>query len=155
MPFVLIIVVIISAIAGLLFVVLPGRQSPAEQQAEQQALLPDLSTTDTSSTTPAKQKTYTNGTYSANASYFTPKRVRHNISVTITINDDTITTANVLYDGAEAKTPSHTNFDGAYEQLVLGVEIDDLDLARVGGASLTTTAFNEALSDIASDASPQ
>ena len=176
MPIALIIIIIISAITGLLLFVFPNEQSSTEQQpeqtatvdkevntvriqqVEQQTQLPQRPVTDTppeTGTTSATQNTYSNGTYTANASYFTPKRVQHNISVTLTVNNDTITAADVLYDGKEAKTPSHTNFDGAYEQRILGVEIDNLDLARVGGASLTTVAFNEALADIASDASSQ
>ena len=175
MPLVVIIIVVISAIAGLLFFISPDRQSPTEQPEPERKANADLMqemegetqfpeplpkplTTETppeASTTSSEQSAYTDGTYTANASYFTPKRVQHNISVTLTINDDVITAADVLYDGAEARTPSHTNFDGAYEQIVLGVEIDDLDLARVGGASLTTTAFNETLADIATEASTQ
>ena len=152
MPIALIIIVIIGAVTGLLFFVFPGKQSSIDQPLD-----PPVEYTTTSDreadTTSTEKNTYNNGTYTANATYFTPKRVQHNISVTLTINDDVITAADVLYDDAEAKTPSHTGFDGAYEQLVLGVEIDNLDLARVGGASLTTVAFNEALADIASDAS--
>jgi hypothetical protein len=46
------------------------------------------------------------------------------------------------------KTPSHTGFDTAYEAEVVGQPLDDLRLSRTGGASLTSDAFNEAVTDI-------
>ena len=161
MPLALIIIIAIGAVAGLLFVVSPNEQEYIEatgrevdtaltQESAQPVQQAESAVTHT---TPAEKNTYNNGTYTANATYFTPKRVQHNISVSVTINNDIITDADVLYDDAEAKTPSHIGFDGAYEQRVLGAEVDNLDLARVGGASLTTTAFNEALADITSNAS--
>lgn len=154
MPIALIIIVVIGAVVGLLFFMPSNEQSPTDRPTEPPATYTTADTPATIDTAPAQQNTYKNGTYTADAAYFTPKRVRHNISVSVTIQDDVITTADVLYDGAEAKTPSHIGFDGAFEQAVLGAEMsDDINLARVGGASLTTVAFNEALADIASDAS--
>lgn len=165
MLLILVVIIGVVVIAGLAFFFLPNRQPPeptvtnatatvaevdfpaaptAERRADELSLEPAA---------PTQTNVYRDGTYTANAEYYTPKRRKHVISVTLSLRDDVIADVDVQYDGAGAKTPSHTRFDGAYETLVLGVEMDDLDLSRVGGASLTTTAFNEALGDITSDAS--
>jgi len=102
---------------------------------------------------PAATTNYSDGIYTASASYFTPARKEHDIDVTLTIADDTITNATVIYDGGSASSGSHKRFDEAYEAVVVGATIDSLNLSRVGGASLTTDAFNEALSSIKSEAS--
>ncbi len=165
MLLVFVIIIGVVVIAGLAFFLLPNRQPPEPPATSATATVTE---TDFPAVPPAERRenvvplepavptqtnVYRDGTYTANAEYYTPKRRKHVISVTLSLQDDVIAGADVQYDGAEAKTPSHIRFDGAYETLVLGVEMDDLDLSRVGGASLTTTAFNEALGDITSDAS--
>lgn len=88
------------------------------------------------------------GTYEATASYLTPKQTEHVMDVTLTVSDGVVSEANVLYDGAAPKTPQHSAFDATYEAVVIGEEVEDLDLSRVGGASLTTGAFNAAVDKI-------
>lgn len=89
-----------------------------------------------------------NETYVATASYLTPKRTEHDIEITLELEGKTIIDANVTYDGDTAKTPSHSAFDGVYTTVVLGKNINQIELSRVGGASLTSDAFNEAVADI-------
>ena len=85
---------------------------------------------------------------SADATYLTPARKEHGIGVALSIEDGVITAANVQYDNAEAKTPQHKAFDAVYQSEVVGKNINALSLSRVGGASLTTAAFNEAVAEI-------
>ena len=85
---------------------------------------------------------------SADATYLTPARKEHLVGVALSIEDGIITAANVQYDNAEAKTPQHKAFDAAYKSVVIGENINTISLSRVGGASLTTTAFNEAVASI-------
>lgn len=98
------------------------------------------------------ETTYTDGTYTSVTSYLTPKNVEHEITVEITLSDDAVSGATVLYDGAEAETGSHKRFEDAYEAEILGVVLDDVELSRTGGASLTTEAFNEAIEVIKQEA---
>jgi hypothetical protein len=84
----------------------------------------------------------------AEASYFTPKRTEHDIMVMLELEDEIIVDANVTYDGGSAVTPSHKGFEGAYGQAVIGQNINTIELSRVGGASLTSDAFNDAVADI-------
>ena len=89
------------------------------------------------------------GTYVAEASYLTPRRTNHDIEVSLTLEDNVVTAAEVLYDGeSNASTPNHSSFDAAYESEVIGKSLDEISLSRVGGASLTSNAFNEAVAEI-------
>ena len=84
----------------------------------------------------------------AEASYLTPKRTEHDLVVTLELDGETVVAANVTYDGGPAMTPMHSAFDGAYTTEVIGVNVNEIDLSPVGGASLTSVAFNEAVADI-------
>ena len=87
-------------------------------------------------------------TYNAQADYLTPRRTNHDVGISLTIEDSIITAANVTYDGGPAGTPAHIGFDNAYAEAVIGQNINEVELSRVGGASLTSDAFNDAVADI-------
>jgi hypothetical protein len=87
-------------------------------------------------------------TYSAEASYFTPNRTEHEMLITLELEGETVVDANVTYDGAPAQTPNHSNFDNAYTAEVIGKNINNIELSRVGGASLTSNAFNDGVAEI-------
>jgi hypothetical protein len=87
-------------------------------------------------------------TYSAMASYFTPNRTEHEMEVVLDLEGETIVDANVAYNGGTAQTPQHISFDEAYLTQVIGQDINNVQLSRVGGSSLTSAAFNEAVTDI-------
>jgi uncharacterized protein with FMN-binding domain len=95
---------------------------------------------------------YADGVYDATASYFTPNNTEHVIDVSLTIADGVVAGVEVVYDGSSAKTPNHSRFDAAVAGDVVGVPLDDVQLSRTGGASLTSEAFNEAVDTIKQDA---
>ena len=89
-------------------------------------------------------------TFTETGSYLTPARTEHKIAVTLTLLNGIVTEADVIYDGEKGfSNPSHERFDGAYAVEVIGKPLSDISLSRVGGASLTSTAFNEAVTKIA------
>lgn len=92
----------------------------------------------------------TAGTFTASGRYLTPARTNHEIDVTLTINAaGIITAADVVYDGGDGfSNPNQERFDNAYSTLVIGQSIDTVSLSRVGGASLTSRAFNDAVAEI-------
>lgn len=96
----------------------------------------------------AANKTKAATQHAATASYFTPRRKEHEVAVTLKLNGATITDAEVSYDGGKPRAPSHTAFDNAYKSEVIGKNIKDVSLSRVGGASLTSDAFNQAVEAI-------
>ena len=95
---------------------------------------------------------YRDGTYSSTESYYTPKRIKHDIEVTLDIENNVITGVDVKYDGNPAKSPSHRKFDSAYKQITTGVRIDELEASRIGGSTLTTYAFVDAIDNIREEA---
>jgi hypothetical protein len=95
---------------------------------------------------------FKDGSFTANTAYTDPGRKEHDIEVTLTIADDVVTAATVLYNGAAANTPNHTRFENGYKQEVVGKPLDSISLSRVGGASLTTEAFNDAVASIKTEA---
>lgn len=97
---------------------------------------------------------YADGTYRATGSYLTPRRTSHDIEVELTIENDIVVASNVLYDGQASgfSNDNQARFDGTYQTEVIGQPLDSINLSRVGSASLTSNAFNEAKAKIASAA---
>ncbi len=95
---------------------------------------------------------YKDGTYSTDVTYQTPKRDEYGVAVSLTLAKDIVTDAKVIYSNGAEKDPNAAKFEAAYKTEVIGKDIDTLNLSRVGGASLTTAAFNNALVNIKADA---
>jgi hypothetical protein len=88
-------------------------------------------------------------TLSGTGTYLTPARTSHKIDVSLTLEDGIVTAADVVYDNGEGfSNPNQERFDGAYQAEVIGKPLSEISLSRVGGASLTSAAFNEAVAEI-------
>lgn len=97
---------------------------------------------------------YQNGTYVFESSYTVPSGHEEPIRVSLTLNNDIVTDADVQVQGVVGTSRLYQGkFLKAYEAEIEGKDIDDLSLSRVGGSSLTTGAFNKALLDIKIQAS--
>ncbi len=93
-------------------------------------------------------------TFTETGSYLTPARTSHELAVSLTLEDGIVTAADVVYDGGEGfSNPNQERFDGAFAAEVIGKPLSEISLSRVGGASLTTNAFNEAVAKIAAASS--
>lgn len=92
--------------------------------------------------------TYADGTYTAEGSYQTPETVEQ-ISVTLTLADGVVTDVEVTGDpqAPESKQYQGQFIDGIAEQ-VDGKSLDDLNVSRVAGSSLTSGGFNKAVESI-------
>jgi cytoskeletal protein RodZ len=90
--------------------------------------------------------------YLSEQTYLTPARTSHELEVSLSVADDgTVVGANVTYDNQDGYSNSHQErFDEAYRDEVVGKKLSEIELSRVGGASLTSEAFNEAVADIRS-----
>lgn len=100
---------------------------------------------------PAVVNNYKNGTYSTQTNYRTPGG-NYQITVGLTVKDDKVTATNISFDSEGALSNYSTRFSSAYQGQVIGQELGNINLSRVGGASLTTGAFNKALMTIKADA---
>lgn len=100
----------------------------------------DPAPTSTDATAP-----YADGTYTAEGSYQTPETVE-TVSVTMTLTDDVVTAVEVVGDptAPESKRFQGQFIDGIAEHVV-GKSLDELDVDRVAGSSLTSGGFNQAV----------
>lgn len=133
----------VASIAALVFFSRPSGTNNAVKETRTTSLF-----TDTSETTTDHKTTLNEVTVSGVAKYKTPTHYTHVLDVTLNLDDRRVTSLSVLYDGHEAQTPQHKAFASAISEEVLEKNIANLSLVRVGGASLTTRAFNEALAEI-------
>lgn len=106
--------------------------------------------TQTKPSTPAS--TYADGTYTASKTYRTPEG-SYTMNVSLTVANDTVTAVSTTFDSKAQRDGYTKRFSNSYQSYVLGKDLESVSLSRVGGASLTTGAFNSALSSIRSQAS--
>ncbi len=111
-------------------------------------------TTPTTPTTPAAPTTpatvYADGTKTVNTTYRAPENSNHTMTVTLTLKGDVVTASSIVYGGDKVgeSTKYQNRFMAAYESQVIGKKLDSIKLSRVGGASLTTNGFNDALAKV-------
>jgi hypothetical protein len=95
---------------------------------------------------------YRDGTYTAVGDYRSPAGPE-TIDVSITLKDDIIVDAVV---DANATNKLSIDFQGkfisGYKAMVIGKRLDEVQLDKVSGSSLTPAGFNEALVEIKADA---
>lgn len=102
----------------------------------------------TASVTTASVSTYNDGTYTANASYNTPGGPQ-DLGVSITLKSDVITEVTITEGAKDAVSQKFQDqFAAGYKVLVVGKNIDDVQLTKVSGSSLTPGGFNDALNAI-------
>ncbi len=111
-------------------------------------------TTATTPETPTVDTVYENGVYNTVTEYRAPNNAQHVVTVNLTLANDVVTAATVSYSGDNvAASKNYQNkFDAALPTQVIGKKLDTISLSRVGGASLTTDAFNKAVIAIKADA---
>ncbi len=101
---------------------------------------------------PVSTNDYTNGNYASQMSYRTPDGT-YTMDVTLTVSNDKITAATLGFDSDGARDGYSKRFANAYKSTLIGQDLGSASLSRVGGASLTTRAFNNAISSIRTQAS--
>ncbi len=143
MPYIIIIVII--AVAGLAFTFMRTDDTPT---------ITETPVIETTTEVPAAmtQGTYRNGAHTASATYTTPKRSEYKIDVSLTLTDDTVTDAAIVYAQGSENDKNAQRFEQAYKTEVIGKKLDEINLSRVGGASLTSNAFNDAVAKIKTEA---
>lgn len=100
----------------------------------------------------AATSAYKNGEYTAVGSYQSPGGEQQ-LGVTVTLSNSVITALSV--DTSQTKGTS-ADFQGKFKSgidaLVVGKSIDELDVSKVSGSSLTSGGFNDAIDQIKTDA---
>ncbi|MDH3047688.1 FMN-binding protein [Gordonia alkanivorans] len=95
---------------------------------------------------------YKDGEYTAEGGYISPGGPQK-VGVTVTLSNDVITAVSV--DTSQTKGPSveyQGKFAGGISDVVVGKNINDIDVDKVSGSSLTSGGFNEAIEKIKQEA---
>lgn len=96
---------------------------------------------------------YRSGVYTAVAEYRVPDRETNKITIKVTLENDVIKDLSNEYVGSGSQSIRYKNsFESMIKNETIGKKIDQLNLANVGGASLTTPAFNQAIGQIINQA---
>lgn len=142
------IIAVIAVLAGGAFFLLQSKSMLTDQDAD------DMQTSaPVVSTTPAiTNGTYKDGTYKAIGNYVSPGGAE-SIDVSITLKGNVITEAEVV-SKAERSTSKQMQkqFISGYKAQVIGKNINEVNLTKVSGSSLTPRGFNEALDEIKAQA---
>lgn len=140
---IILVVVVLLAIAGGATLMLTNK--PVSQEAS------DARTSTTQSSTAAAGP-YKDGTYSASATYLTPGGTEK-VDIKVTVASDTVSA--VEFTGHPTTREAET-YQGQFEEnlddQVVGKELDEINLSRVSGSSLTPNGFNKALEVVKNDA---
>jgi uncharacterized protein with FMN-binding domain len=100
----------------------------------------------------AASSSYRDGEYTATGQYQSPGG-QETITVDLTLADGVVTAVEVT---GEPSSPDAQNYQSQFESgidsLVVGKSIDDLDVSKVAGSSLTSAGFHAAVDDIKSQA---
>jgi hypothetical protein len=100
-------------------------------------------------TSPNTEQELLDKTFTSTVSYNVPENGVQSMSVTVTLNENVITNISILQSKGAGKSRNYqNNFEASYKSLVLGKDIKSVSLSRVGGASSTTNAFNQAIKSI-------
>ena len=96
---------------------------------------------------------YKDGTYKATDPYYVPRSETNSISITVTVKSGLISAVQVSDDYSDHESGRYvSSFESGISSAVVGQKIDQVNVYRLGGASLTSDAFNAALSQIMSTA---
>ncbi len=153
----LIVIVLVGIVTSVAFAI--NSSDTAKEETSTTPTNQTSATTPEASSPPATTETsssntsaYADGTYNATASYVTPGGIE-SIDVTVTISGGVITDSLLAGSGKTDHAERHqADFAAGYKSMVVGKNVDDVQLSRVSGASLTSNAFNNALDEIKIDA---
>ncbi len=154
--------VLISLVA--VIVVAAGVVGIAAMSKKTDAPAEIMPTTDTSTTTVVTTKpvkittgktvssTYKDGTYTATGSYRSPGG-QDQIQITVALKNDIITSVSAVPMAGDRESKEYqAKFISGYQSVVVGKDISTLKLGAVSGSSLTPIGFNDAITQIKTQA---
>lgn len=130
----------------------PESTTAAEPTAAATSSAAPAETTPATTDSGATTSTYADGTYDAEGSYTSPGGNEH-VGVSITLENDVVTAVTVTPESENPTgTQYQTKFASGIAAVVVGKDIDELDVSKVSGSSLTSGGFNDAVETIKADA---
>lgn len=142
-----VVVAIILLITGGVFALTSKKETPVI--VDQKNLMPtNMPPTGMMNGNTMMNNKYKNGQYDVTGNYISPGGAE-TIKVSLTLEDGIIKDITVT---PQATRPNSVKFQGLfaanYKPLVIGKNIDEVVLNKVGGSSLTPKGFNDAISQI-------
>jgi uncharacterized protein with FMN-binding domain len=129
-------------------------EAPASTQTPQPTPVASTDTSSTSTNTAVPTTTaYKDGTYTKTSKYRVPGGGVNQLSATIILKDGSISSVTTTnkYDERESRMYV-TSFSSNIKNVVTGQKITSSYVGRVGGASLTSGAFNDIIDAVMNDA---
>ncbi|WP_347107826.1 hypothetical protein AAHB33_12780 [Paenarthrobacter sp. S56] len=127
-------------------------QTPATQNGGQESTGSPSSSAGAAGGPAAAGSTYKDGTYSADGTYTSPNG-QETVGVQLTIAGDKVTAVNITTHPSNPNTRKFQGeFAGGIAAQIVGKDIDELNVSKVAGSSLTSGGFNDALQQIKSQA---
>ncbi|CAM3273229.1 hypothetical protein PSET11_01686 [Arthrobacter ulcerisalmonis] len=149
-----------AGIAGLSLIGTVAGCAPAASQGADLTPTPTPSATSAassgasagSSSAAAGTSTYQDGTYSADGNYVSPNG-QETVGVQLTLAAGKVTAVEITQHPSNPNTRKFQGeFAGGIADQVVGKSIDDLNVSKVAGSSLTSGGFNDAVTKIKSEA---
>ena len=95
---------------------------------------------------------YKDGTYSADGHYVSPNGTE-TVGVELTLSGGTVSDVNITQHPSNPNTRKFQGeFAGGIKAQIVGKKLDELNVSKVAGSSLTSGGFNEAVEKIKSEA---
>ena len=95
---------------------------------------------------------YKDGTYSADGNYVSPNGTE-TVGVELTLAGGTVSDVNITQHPSNPNTRKFQGeFAGGIKAQIVGKKLDELNVSKVAGSSLTSGGFNEAVGKIKSEA---
>ena len=121
----------------------PSAQSPTTEAPADASETPDAGN---------EEAGYADGDYEAEGTYSNPGG-ESTVKVDLTIKDGTISDVTVTPEATNLTSQQYqTKFAGGVAKQVVGKSLDDLDVQKVAGSSLTSQGFNDAIESIKGEA---
>lgn len=96
---------------------------------------------------------YQDGEYTATGCYVPPSSTREEVTVTLTLSGGTVTAVDVSTSGTHPTSKRYqAEFTDGVQEQVVGKPLDELDVHKIAGSSLTSSGFNKALEIIKGEA---
>lgn len=132
-----------------------GSGMSSSSSSSTQSSVPTSSAPSTSGTSgsTASSGSYKDGTYTATQSYFVPHGGSNSVKVTLTVANGKISAVTTNDQYTDGESSFYVNsFESSVSSDASGQSLGDYSPSRIGGASLTTEAFAQAVDTIRTQA---
>jgi uncharacterized protein with FMN-binding domain len=141
---------VLVGIAGLSLAGTAAGCAPAQTPAAQRAT--PAPATSAQGATPAAAAAYKDGTYSADGNYVSPNGTE-TVGVELTLAGGAVSDVKITPHPSNPNTKKFQGeFAGGIKSQIVGKKLDEINVSKVAGSSLTSGGFNAAVTKIKSQA---